>query len=223
MTSFGPGGELDRDWLKLPHVEPGNRIGLFGGSFNPPHSGHRLVAETVLRRLGLDQVWWFVTPGNPLKSHADLAPLELRMHLACALADHPRMKVTAYEVVLGTPYTARTIAALRAMRPSVRFVWVMGADNLAGFHRWQDWRTVLGSVPVAIVDRPGASLSALSSPMAKAYEKYRLPEEDAALLPNLDPPVWTFLHAPLDRTSSTDLRKFNTLDIAKVTKKTALS
>ncbi|WP_306144435.1 nicotinate-nucleotide adenylyltransferase [Roseibium sp. MMSF_3412] len=197
---------LHQDWLKLPHVEPGNRIGLFGGSFNPPHSGHRLVAQTVLRRLGLDQVWWFVTPGNPLKDHANLAPLERRLHLTRALADHPRMKVTAYETVLGTPYTAKTIVALRAMRPSVRFVWVMGADNLGSFHRWQDWRKIVASVPLAIVDRPGASLSVLSSPMAKAYEKYRLPEEDAGLLPDMKAPVWTFLHTPLDRTSSTDLR-----------------
>ncbi|EAV44768.1 nicotinic acid mononucleotide adenyltransferase [Roseibium aggregatum IAM 12614] len=193
--------------MKLPHAEPGNRIGIFGGSFNPPHSGHRLVASTVLKRLGLDQVWWLVTPGNPLKSHSDLAPLERRLRLTGDLADHPRMKVTAFEQVLGTPYTARTLVALRQMRPSVRFVWVMGADNLAGFHRWQDWRSIVGSVPIAIVDRPGASLSVMSSPMAKAYEKYRLPEDDAALLPEMAAPVWTFLHTPLDRTSSTDLRQ----------------
>jgi nicotinate-nucleotide adenylyltransferase len=207
MNAFRPGADLHRDWLKLPHVEPGNRIGIFGGSFNPPHSGHRLVAMTVLKRLGLDQVWWLVTPGNPLKSHSDLAPLEMRLHLTSALADHPRMKVTAFEAVLGSPYTARTVMSLRAMRPAVRFVWVMGADNLAGFHRWQDWRAIVGSVPVAVVDRPGASLSVLSSPMARAFERVRLPEEDAALLPDMAPPVWTFLHTPLDRTSSTDLRR----------------
>lgn len=206
MSPLSLGAELNRDWLKLPHAEPGNRIGLFGGSFNPPHSGHRLVAATVLKRLGLDQVWWLVTPGNPLKSHADLAPLEMRLHMAGAMANHPRMKVTAYETVLGTPYTARTVMALWAMRPAVRFVWVMGADNLAGFHRWQDWRAIVGSVPIAIVDRPGASLSVLSSPMAKVFENYRLPEEDAPLLPDMEPPVWTFLHTPLDQTSSTDLR-----------------
>ena len=207
MSPLSLGAELDRDWLKLPHAEAGNRIGIFGGSFNPPHSGHRLVAATVLKRLGLDQVWWLVTPGNPLKSHSDLAPLERRLQLTSDLADHPRMKVTAFEQVLGTPYTARTLVALQAMRPAVRFVWVMGADNLAGFHHWQDWRDIVGSVPIAIVDRPGASLSVLSSPMAKAYEKYRLPEEDAALLPDMQAPIWTFLHTPLDQTSSTDLRR----------------
>jgi nicotinate-nucleotide adenylyltransferase len=207
MSVVSPGMSPGSDWLKVPHVEAGNRVGLFGGSFNPPHSGHRLVALTVLKRLGLDQVWWLVTPGNPLKSHSNLAPLERRLHLSSELADHPRMKVTAFEQVLGTPYTARTLSALQAMRPAVRFVWVMGADNLAGFHRWQDWRSIVRTVPVAIVDRPGASLSVLSSPMAKAYEKHRLPEEDAALLPDMKAPVWTFLHTPLDRTSSTELRR----------------
>ncbi|GAB4576933.1 MAG: nicotinate-nucleotide adenylyltransferase [Roseibium sp.] len=207
MRAAFPGADLHRDWLKLPHAEAGNRIGIFGGSFNPPHSGHRLVALTVLKRLGLDQVWWLVTPGNPLKSHSDLAPLEMRLRLTSALADHPRMRVTAFEAVLGSPYTARTVMALRVMRPAVRFVWVMGADNLAGFHRWQDWRAIVGSVPIAIVDRPGASLSVLSSPMAAAFERYRLPEEDAGLLPDMAAPAWTFLHTPLDRTSSTDLRR----------------
>lgn len=206
MTLATSAAGLKAHWLKLPHAEAGNRIGLFGGSFNPPHSGHRLVAATVLKRLGLDQVWWLVTPGNPLKSHSELAPLEWRLRQTGTLADHPRMKVTAYETVLGTPYTARTIKALQTLRPKVRFVWVMGADNLSGFHRWQDWRSIVASVPVAVVDRPGASLPALSSPMAKAYEKYRVREEDAALLPDLPAPAWTFLHTPLDQTSSTDLR-----------------
>ncbi len=206
MNFDTPGSGLGGEWLTLPHAEAGNTVGLFGGSFNPPHSGHRLVAETVLKRLGLDQVWWLVTPGNPLKSHSELAPLEARLRQTGALAAHPRMKVTAYEMVLGTPYTARTIAALKKMRPAVRFVWVMGADNLRSFHRWQDWRSIARSIPIAIVDRPGASLPALSSPMAKAFEKYRLREEDAALLPELEAPAWTFLHTPLDQTSSTDLR-----------------
>lgn len=194
-------------WLKLPHAEPGNRIGLFGGSFNPPHSGHRLVAQTALRRLGLDQVWWLVTPGNPLKDHSDLAPLSDRLVWVSKIASHPKMKVTAFEKVLGSSFTAQTIEMLQKARPHLRFVWMMGADNLAGFHRWQNWRGILGKLPVVIVDRPGASQSALSSPMAKAYEKHRLPEQVAALLPQLEPPVWTFLHAPLDPASSTSIRR----------------
>lgn len=206
MSLTSPVEGLHRDWLKLPHCEPGNRIALFGGSFNPPHSGHRLVASTALKRLDLDQVWWLVTPGNPLKSHAGLAPLEKRLRAVRALVDHPRMKVTAHEVVLGSSYTARTVKALCARRPGVRFVWLMGADNLASFHHWRDWRSILGAVPLAIVDRPGASLSVLSSPMAKAFERSRLPEENAVLLPEMAPPAWTFLHAPLDPASSTQFR-----------------
>lgn len=199
--------EMSEDWLKLPHAEAGNRIGIFGGSFNPPHSGHRLVAETALKRLRLDQIWWVVTPGNPLKDHGNLAPLTERLHMTNALADHPKMKVTAYEQVLGSPYTARTIEMLRKLRPSLRFVWVMGADNLASFHRWQNWRSIVELVPIAVVDRPNSSLAALSAPMAKAYEKHRVDESDAGILADLEPPAWTFLHAPLDATSSTVLRR----------------
>lgn len=194
------------NWLKLPHAESGNRIGIFGGSFNPPHSGHRLVAETALKRLQLDQVWWVVTPGNPLKNHNGLSPLEQRIELVACRARHPRMKVTAFEAVLGSSYTAQTVEMLRVLRPNLRFVWVMGADNLADFHRWKDWRSIARLVPIAVVDRPGASLSALSAPMAKAFEKQRLPERDAGHIASRKPPVWTFVHAPLDETSSTDLR-----------------
>ncbi|EFO32955.1 nicotinate-nucleotide adenylyltransferase [Roseibium sp. TrichSKD4] len=207
MKASTRSGDVSVDWLKLPHAETGNRIGLFGGSFNPPHSGHWLVAETALKRLKLDQVWWLVTPGNPLKDHADLAPLDRRLRATRLLADHPKMRVTAIERMLGSAYTERTIDMLIKMRPRLRFVWLMGADNLAGFHYWQSWRSIVGKVPIAIVNRPGASLSAVSAPMAKTYENYRLPEEEAALLPDLQPPVWTFLHAPLDGASSTSIRE----------------
>ena len=209
MTAPGGARSEYQDLLRLPHAEPGNRIGIFGGSFNPPHSGHWLVASTVMKRLDLDQIWWLVTPGNPLKDHADLAPLEMRLHLTSAVADHPKMKVTAFEEVLGTPYTAQTIARLKVLRPSLRIIWIMGADNLAGFHKWQDWRSLVGTVPVAIVNRPGSSLSPMSAPMAKAYENYRLPEEMAALLPDMEPPAWTFLHAPLDASSSSKMRRLS--------------
>lgn len=192
--------------LAIPHAEPGNRIGLFGGSFNPPHSGHRLVADIALARLGLDRLWWLVTPGNPLKDHADLAPLEQRLDAVEALARHPRMAVTALEARLGTPYSARTLALLTRMRPRLTFVWVMGADNLAGFHRWQDWRGIFARVPIAVVDRPGATLAALASPAAQRFAGFRLDEADARLLPGLAPPAWTFLTGPRDASSSTRLR-----------------
>ena len=201
----GTGTAAER-YLRIPHIEPGCSVGLFGGSFNPPHSGHRLVADTALKRLALDQVWWLVTPGNPLKSHDELEPLAGRISRVEDIADHPRMRVTALEARLGTSYSARSIARLLKLRPVVRFVWVMGADNLAGFHRWQAWRSIFERVPVAVVDRPGATLSALWSPAAQTFAKARLPEERAQRLASLAPPAWTFLHAPRDPMSSTHLR-----------------
>jgi nicotinate-nucleotide adenylyltransferase len=193
-------------YLRFPHTEPGCTVGLFGGSFNPPHSGHRLVADTVLTRLALDQVWWMVTPGNPLKNHDELEPLANRVSSVEQIADHPRMRVTALEARLGTSYSARSVARLLKLRPHVRFVWVMGADNLAGFHRWQAWRSIFERVPVAVVDRPGATLSALWSPAAQTFARWRLPEARALRLAAMAPPAWTFLHAPRDPVSSTHLR-----------------
>lgn len=199
-------GTLARQHLRIPHAEPGNRIGLFGGSFNPPHSGHRLVAEIALTRLGLDQVWWLVTPGNPLKDTRQLARLDARIARVEEIARHPRMRVSALETTLGSRYSADTIARLKLLRPRLDFVWVMGADNLAGFHRWQNWRAIMNAVPVAVVDRPGATLSALSAPAALAFSTRRLPETRAGELARLVPPVWTFLHGPRDPASSTALR-----------------
>lgn len=207
MTSAPSSLAVLPDWVHLPHAEPGNRIGLFGGSFNPPHSGHRMVASVALKRLGLDQVWWLVTPGNPLKVNSDLAPLEDRVRRVQKLADHPRMKVTAHEAVLGSTFTASTIMQLQQRHPSLTFVWIMGADNMASFHYWQDWRQIAENVPVAVIDRPGASLAALSSPFAQSFASSRINEQKARLLVTLTPPAWVFLHAPLDETSSTRLRQ----------------
>lgn len=198
-----------RRYLRIPHAEPGQTVGLFGGSFNPPHSGHRLVAEVALKRLGLDQVWWMVTPGNPLKDHGNLAPLGDRLAAVEHFAAHPRMRVTALEARLGSPYSARTITRLATRRPQVSFVWIMGADNLATFHRWQDWRSIMRQVPVVVVDRPGATLSALWSPTAQTFARARWPEEQAGALARAAAPAWTFLHAPRDPTSSTALRAAN--------------
>ncbi|SHL31313.1 nicotinate-nucleotide adenylyltransferase [Roseibium suaedae] len=195
------------DWLKLPHAERGNRIGLFGGSFNPPHSGHQLVAETAMKRLDLDQVWWLVSPGNPLKDHSELEPQEQRIRNVERLSDHPGMRVTGHEAVLGTSYTAETLACILARRPGVRFVWIMGADNLASFHRWQNWRSIASAVPIAVVDRPGASLSVMSAPFARVFARHRIDETDAVTLPGLKPPAWVFLRTRLDAASSTNLRK----------------
>lgn len=194
------------DLFRLPHAEAGNRVGLFGGSFNPPHSGHALVAETALKRVGLNQLWWLVTPGNPLKEHQDLAPLRQRAAAVRRIMTHPAMHATAFEDRLGTVYTAKTLQALKTLRPQLEFFWVMGADSLADLHRWRDWRFIFESVPVIVVDRPGASLAPLSAKAAQAYASCRLDETDARALGDFNPPVWVFLHARRDPSSSTELR-----------------
>jgi nicotinate-nucleotide adenylyltransferase len=191
----------------LPRFERGQRIGLFGGSFNPPHEGHLLVAQTALRRLRLDRVWWLVTPGNPLKDVRGLPLQEERMAACRRLTGaDPRIVVTGLEASIGTRYTEETIRYLRARCPGVSFVWLMGADNLAGFHRWQKWQAIAASVPMAIIDRPGATLRAVASPAARSLAPFRVPERAAGLLANLPPPAWLFLHGRRSEESSTRLR-----------------
>lgn len=158
-------------------------------------------------RLRLDRVWWLVTPGNPLKSHDGLAPLGERLAAAERLAAHPRMVATGLEARLATRYTRDTLAALRRLYPGRRFVWVMGADNLAQFHRWRGWREIAAMVPLAVVDRPGWRLRALSSPAARAFASRRVAERDAARLPYRRPPAWVFLTTRLSPLSSTALRR----------------
>ncbi|WP_420393403.1 nicotinate-nucleotide adenylyltransferase [Acuticoccus sp.] len=198
--------DLAAELLRVPPVAAGQRVALFGGSFNPPHAGHRAVADAALRRLALDWVWWIVTPGNPLKSSGELASLAHRVAAAEATAAHPRIRVTAFEAAIGTRYSADLVAYLGKRLPHVRLVWLMGADNLAELHRWQEWRTIVQCVPMAVVDRPGASLKALSSPAARTFAAARWPERCAAALADATPPAWVFLHAPLDPSSSTALR-----------------
>lgn len=190
----------------MPHVERGMVVGLFGGSFNPPHQGHVLVAEIALRRLGLDQLWWMVTPGNPLKSRRELAPLTERLALCENMAADPRIKVTAFEQALGTSYTARTLDFIRSRNPHVHFVWIMGADNLAGFHHWQRWRKIATTFPIAVIDRPGSTLSYLSSKMARTFDYARIDEDDAGVLWRKPAPAWTFIHGPRSTLSSSALR-----------------
>ncbi|MGU9980861.1 nicotinate-nucleotide adenylyltransferase [Phreatobacter sp. HK31-P] len=191
----------------MPPHAPGMRIGLFGGSFNPPHDAHRLVALTALKRLGLDAVWWLVSPGNPLKTGRGLAPLDERIAAARRLARHPAIHVTGVEAALGTRYTFDTIAKLRARCRGVRFVWIMGADNLAQFHLWQNWRGIAAMVPLAVVDRPGASLRAGAGVAAQALARYRMAESDGRLLAGAHPPAWIFLHGRKSPLSSTALRE----------------
>lgn len=193
--------------VRTPLALPGQRIGVMGGTFDPPHEGHRIVAETAVKRLRLDQLWWLATPGNPLKSHDGLEPLANRFAKMRKFARGPRMKLTSFERDLGTPYTAATLAFLVRRYPRVRFVWVMGADNLATFDRWQHWQTIAATMPIAVVDRPGWRMRALAGRAASALAKRRMPENDAAALWRRPPPAWVFLTSRLSPLSSTALRK----------------
>ena len=191
---------------RTPLVTPGQRIGLMGGSFNPAHEGHAIGARVALRRLRLDAVWWMVTPTNPLKPAAGLAPQAEREASARTFAEGWAMQVTGFEAALGSPNTVATLLYLKQRFSSVRFVWVMGADNLATFHHWQHWRQIAGLVPIAVIDRPGWRLKALASPAARWMAYQRLPEEAASLLPAHRPPAWVFLGTRLSGQSSTALR-----------------
>ena len=201
-----PARPQSRGGRTLPAWSPGLRIGLFGGSFNPPHEGHRLASLTALKRLGLDAVWWVVTPGNPLKRHEDLAGLDIRIAAARHLADHPRIGVTGIEAGIGMRYSVDTVRHLKQRCPGVHFVWIMGADNLLQLPRWRRWRELVDLVPVAVVDRPGSTFRSLNGRAAAVLARGRLREADAALLPNRRPPAFVYLHGPRSSASSTALR-----------------
>ena len=189
----------------LPVAKPGQVIGLLGGSFDPAHAGHVHISKAALRRFGLDRLWWLVSPGNPLKKDGP-APLAERMQAAQAIMQHPRVTITDIEAHLGTRYTAQTLAALRRRYPGVRFVWLMGADNLAQFHRWQDWRWIIENVPIGVVARPGDRISARLSKTAKVYAQARIPGRGAHVLGRMPPPAWAFVNLPMSDQSSTAIR-----------------
>ncbi|ACL59594.1 nicotinate-nucleotide adenylyltransferase [Methylobacterium nodulans] len=192
--------------VRLPPSAPGLRVGLYGGSFNPAHAGHLHVSRLALRRLALDRVWWMVSPGNPLKDRRILAPLAERVAGAEAIARDPRIAVTAFETAIGARYTRESLEWLVRHRPDLRFVWIMGADSLASFHRWQGWRAIARMMPIAVIDRPGFTLRATAAPAGRALDRFRLDERHAARLVRAAPPAWVFLHGPRSDLSSTALR-----------------
>ncbi|MCP5074315.1 MAG: nicotinate-nucleotide adenylyltransferase [Rhodobacteraceae bacterium] len=189
----------------FPFTTPGLRVGLLGGSFDPPHGGHLHISRWALKEFGLDQVWWLVSPGNPLKQRGP-APLAKRMAACRELVSDPRVKITDIEVRLGTRYTAATLQALLPRYPSVRFVWLMGADNLADFHHWKDWDWIMQTVPVGVLARPGEQLAAGCSPAARRFRRYRLSARRSTALPFRTAPCWSLLNGPMLDISSTAIR-----------------
>jgi nicotinate-nucleotide adenylyltransferase len=193
--------------IRLPRWTPGQRIGLMGGSFNPAHEGHLLASRLALRRLKLDRLWWLVTPGNPLKPIDGLPPLAARILAAQAIARDPRIALTGFEAEIGAHYTYDSIVWLLRRAPTVRFVWIMGADNLLQFHLWRRWREMAQLLPIAVVDRPGSTLRALNSQAGGALAPFRVPEREAAGFAGRRPPAIIFLHGPRSNLSSSAIRR----------------
>lgn len=188
----------------------GLRIGLLGGSFNPAHEGHLHVSRQALATLELDFVWWLVSPQNPLKDRQELAPFEDRLAGAKLMAGDSKMVVFSPEQSLGTKFSYDVIVALGETCPHTHFVWLMGADNMVQFPAWRNWRRICEIVPIAVFDRPGYSLPALTGEMAQSFAKHRLAAHQASSLADLDPPVWTFISCQLHPQSATKIRKGQT-------------
>lgn len=188
-----------------PVARAGRRIGLLGGSFDPAHEGHAHITREALKRFGLDEIWWLVSPGNPLKTRGP-APLARRLATARDVMQHPRVRVTDLETRLGTRYTAETLSALGRAYPGVTFVWLMGADNLAQFHLWEDWQDIVATVAIGILARPGQRISARTSQMAQRFPFARLRAREARRLPGMAPAAWCFVNVPMSNVSSTAIR-----------------
>jgi nicotinate-nucleotide adenylyltransferase len=195
--------------IKAPPFGQGQRIGLFGGSFNPAHRGHVMVALYALKRLKLDWVWWLVSPQNPLKDPGIIGEYRQRLAETRSIAAHPRFKITDLEKQMRSHNTAATLDVLAPQLKRARFIWIMGADSFADLHRWHNWLDIPGTLPLAFLARPGYSIRALESRAALRFARQRLPTERAAALPGHKSPAWVFLPMPLRRESSTAIRALN--------------
>lgn len=182
------------------------RIGLLGGSFNPAHDGHRYISAEALKRLGLDEVWWLVSPQNPLKTEDGMAPLAARLQSAKSMARDRRIRVSTIESELGTQYTADTLAALRRRYPATGFVWIMGADNLVQIPRWRAWTQIFSTMPIAVFARDSYDSKALSELASHRFHSARIPERAARSLVDAEPPAWVFLRIRHHPAAATDLR-----------------
>ena len=186
------------------------RIGILGGSFNPAHRAHRRISLDAMRALSLDEVWWLVSPGNPLKEGAkDMAPFERRLASAEGMARRSRIRVSDFELRAGTRYTVDTLAALLKRWPRNRFIWLMGEDTVAQFHQWKDWRAMARMVPIAVLSRPGYDDDARAARAMGWLRRFVRPASTARSWTDWSAPAITFLRLPPDRTSATRLRALN--------------
>lgn len=191
---------------KLLRITPRARVGLLGGSFNPAHQGHLHISRVALNKIRLDQVWWLVSPQNPLKSASGMAPLKDRMDRARQVASDPRIVVTDIETELKTQFTVDTISALKRRFPDQKFVWLMGGDNLVQLPRWRNWREIMRGIPIAIIARPGFTVRARMSRAARMFSTAQISEHAALTLPDRQPPAWVMIEERLHSASSTAIR-----------------
>ncbi|MDC0738882.1 nicotinate-nucleotide adenylyltransferase [Cognatishimia sp. SS12] len=191
---------------RVTYLRAGMTVGLLGGSFDPPHAGHVHITREALKRFDLDRVLWLISPGNPLKPQGPAA-MARRMAAARAIMQHPRVTISDIEARIGTRYTAETIARLRMMYPGVRFVWLMGADNLAQFHRWKDWQSIMETVPMGVLARPGDRFAARTAKAADVYRQAQIRGRDSRRLATAPAPAWSFVNVPMKSLSSSQLRR----------------
>ncbi|ADR52166.1 nicotinic acid mononucleotide adenylyltransferase [Candidatus Liberibacter solanacearum CLso-ZC1] len=198
-----------KDITRMPKVEAGMKIGLFGGTFNPPHYGHIEIAHIAIKKLNLDQLWWIISPYHPIKSYNSPSPLIKRIALSKSLVKNPRIRITAFEKPLSLNHTQtfHTILQVKKHNKLVNFIWIMGADNIKSFHHWHHWKRIVMTVPIAIIDRFDVTFNYISSPMAKTFEHARLDESLSHTLCETPPPSWTFIHDKHHIISSTAIRK----------------
>ena len=182
------------------------RIGLLGGSFNPAHRGHRRISLAAIDTLGLDEVWWLVSPGNPLKAGKDMAPFEARLESARAMARRAPIRASDFEARVGTRYSIDTLGELLRRHPRDRFVWLMGADTVADFHRWKAWRKLARSVPIAVISRPGYEGDARAARAMGWLRRFVQPSGQARNWTDWSPPAILLLRLPPDPTSATAIR-----------------
>lgn len=182
------------------------RIGLLGGSFNPAHAGHRHISVCALKLLNLQEIWWLVSPQNPLKPRVGMAPFAERLRNARKAARHPRIKASDLELRLGTRYSADTLQALKRRFPRLSFVWLMGADNLRQIAGWQRWPEIFTQLSIAVFDRPSYSFRALAGKAARRFWRHRVRPRQAKRIAAMRPPAWVFLHIPLHKASASAIR-----------------
>lgn len=192
--------------FNLPPSRAGLRVGILGGSFDPAHEGHVKISLQALKQFDLDQVWWLVSPGNPLKNDGPAA-LDQRVKFAREEVYHPKVKVTKIETYLQTNYTCDTLGALKALYPKTKFIWLMGADNMAQMHLWKDWKHIFEIMPVGVLARPGQSLPARCSVAARHFVRGRISSDASQALPSSKVPAWCFVNLPLSHSNSTAIRE----------------